>query len=468
VLLIEPPRTAEKGNLRTLGSMGALKTDMPWPPLDLMIISGLLDKNNYKTAIIDANTLRMDFSQVKEEIKKEAPDMVVFTTSTPTIYHDLMIADITKEVSQNIKTSAVGTHIMALPEETLRENENLDFTILSESEIVILELLKSGLDPRNVKGVAYRDAGTILKNPPHPLWHDLDAFGFPSHHKVPLRHYRDPMMRRSPMTITYTERGCINACIYCSSPFYSKVRQRSIEHVIEELKWIVSLGIKEIRFFDCGLTNYIDRTDKILDEMINQKIDLTWACNVRADRFHLDIAKKMKRAGCHTVNIGAESADITILKNIKKNITPEMVEKAVQTARKAGLNALVYFMLGLPGETKESIKKTVKFARKIGPEIITLGIATPHPGTKFYEFLERKGYLLTDDWSKYDPIKAPVYNYPELTSREIEEARNKGYRSFYLRPSYIWKRFLSQRTIFDVVNNFKNFIGFMKRYVIKA
>ncbi len=469
ILLIEPPPTSDKGNLRTLGSMGTFKADMAWPPLDLMIISGLLDKNGYETSIIDANTLRFNFSYVKDFIKKkEKPDLVVFTTSTPTICHDLRIADITKEVSPDIKTAAVGTHIMALPAETLKENKNLDFSILSESEMVILELLNAGLNPKNINGIAYRLGDEIVKNPPRPLWHDLDAFGFPSHHKVPLKHYRDPMMKRSPMTLTYTERGCINACIYCSSPFYSKVRQRSLPVVIEELKWIVFLGIKEIRFFDCGLTNYIDRAETLFDEMIKEKIDLTWACNVRADRFPLFIAKKMKEAGCHTVNIGAESADLEVLKNIKKNITPDMVEQAVSTAKKAGLKALVYFMLGLPGETHESIKKTVNFAKKIGPELITLGIATPHPGTKFYEHLDDKGYLITKNWSAYDPIKKPVYNYPGLSGDEIEQARDIGYRSFYLRPAYILKRFFSQRKIMDVVNNFKNFVGFMKRYVLKT
>jgi radical SAM superfamily enzyme YgiQ (UPF0313 family) len=448
--------------------MGTLKTDMAWPPLDLMIISGLLQKNGYQTSILDANTLRLSFQEVRDQIQKVYPDLVVFTTSTPTIYHDLKITDITKEVSQDIKTAAVGTHIMALPVETLKENKNLDFSILSESEIVLLELVNAGLNPEHIKGVAYRQGEEIIRNQPHPLWHEIDAFGFPSHDKVPLKHYRDPMMKRSPLTITYTERGCINACIYCSSPFYSKVRQRSITNVIEELKWIVSLGIHEIRFFDCGLTNYIDRTETLLDEMIKERIDLTWACNVRADRFPLRIAEKMKDAGCHTVNIGAESADLNILENIRKNITPEMVEHAVSTARKAGLNALVYFMLGLPGETKASMKTTINFARKIGPEFITLGIATPHPGTKFYEHLDKRGYLTTKDWSQYDPIKPPVYNYPVLSSAEIETARNNGYRSFYLRPSYILKRFLSQRKLFDVINNFKNFVGFMKRYVIKT
>ncbi|MBI4698242.1 MAG: radical SAM protein, partial [Nitrospirae bacterium] len=408
------------------------------------------------------------FAQVTASIDKEKPDFVVFTTSTPTIYHDLKIADITKEISPDIKTAAVGTHIMALPEETLRENKNLDFSIYSESEMVLLELVNAGLNPENIKGVAFRKGDEILKNEPRPLWHDLDGFGFPAHQKVPLKLYRDPMMKRGPMTITYTERGCINACIYCSSPFYSKVRQRGIAQVIEELKWIVSMGIREIRFFDCGLTNYIDRAGKLFDEMIKEKIDLTWACNIRSDRFPLHIAKKMKEAGCHTVNIGAESADLEVLKNIKKNITPDMVEQAVLTARKAGLNALVYFMIGLPGETKASIKKTISFAKKIGPELITLGIATPHPGTKFYEHLDRGGYLITRKWSEYDPIKKPVYNYPGLSGKEIEEARDRGYRSFYLRPSYILKRLFAQRRIMDVVNNFRNFVGFMRRYVFKA
>ena len=174
--------------------------------------------------------------------------------------------------------------------------------------------------------------------------------------------------------------------------------------------------------------------------MIKAKLDLTWMTNVRADRLNQEILEKMKMAGCHTLAIGLETASSEILKNVGKNITPEKARDAVSMAKKIGLRTIVYFILGLPGETKETLQKTIDFAKSVGSDFVTMGVAQPLPGTKFYNDLKKNGLLLTDDWSKYDPIKPPVYQYPDLTSKEIFLAARKGYRQFYLKPSYILKR----------------------------
>ncbi|MBI4639088.1 MAG: radical SAM protein [Candidatus Tectomicrobia bacterium] len=270
------------------------------------------------------------------------------------------------------------------------------------------------------------------------------------------------------MTITFTERGCISACTYCSAPFYSRVRRRHIENILEELRWIVSLGIKEVRFFDCGFTNHVKFAHKLLDEMIREKLDLNWVCNARADRISPDLVEKMKAAGCHMVCIGAESSDPMILKNIKKHITSERVEEAVSQVKKGGMSTTVYFMMGLPGETRETIKETIEFARRLNPDLATFGIATPHPGTEFYRYMKEHGYLITDDWSQFDPMKKPVFSYPDLSSEEIYEAMQAAYTSFYLRPSYIFGRMKGLRTWLDLKNLLQNFLGFTQRFLLKG
>lgn len=468
VLLIEPPPKSAFGNLRTLGSMGTCKADFAWPPLDLMIISGLLKKHGVSCKIYDANTLRASFDELRDVIKEAAPRCVVFTTSTPTIYHDVKVAEVAKSVSPDITTIAVGTHITARHSETLNESEHLDIAVYSESELPILDLVKADYDPRPVQGIAYKDEeGDVHRNPPHPVCQNLDDFGFPTHDELPLDMYRDPLMKRAPMTVTYGTRGCINACIYCSSPFYNNFRKRTVEHVMSELRHIVDIGVKEVRFFDCGLTNDYSWCVQLMDGIINEKLDISWVCNSRADKLSEELIKRMKKAGCHSISVGAESANIEILKNIKKNITPDMVEKAVKMAKAEGVQVLVYFMLGLPGETRETIKETVDFAKRLKPDIITLGIATPHPGTEFYDILDRNGYLTTNDWSMFDPGGRPVYNYAHLAGQEIHDAMVRGYRSYYLRPSYILRRLKSLKSALDVKNNFNNFTGFIRRYVFQ-
>ncbi|HHT9153404.1 MAG TPA: B12-binding domain-containing radical SAM protein [Candidatus Hypogeohydataceae bacterium YC40] len=466
ILLVEPPAVTDMGSLRVLGSIGTFKADMAWPPLDLMIISGLLEEHKISSTIYDANTLRATFVDLSKKIQEEDPKMVVFTTSTTSIMHDIKVAKVVKDVSDKILTVAIGTHVMALPEETLKEIAYLDVCVYSEAELPILDIIREEYKLANVKGIAYRRGDNIIRNAPHPLCHNMDEFGFPSHNKIPLELYRDPLMHKSPMTITYGQRGCINRCSYCCSPFYGPLRHRTIDHLIKELKWIEELGIKEIRFFDPGFTNNLIWAEKLLDRMKVEGFNLSWICNARADRLPDEILVKMRENGCHAISIGGESGDPTILKNVKKNVTTEMIESAVDRTRGAGISPMVYFMMGLPGETSETAQRTIDFAKKLGPDIVTFGVATPHPGTEFYNYIKEKGYFKDYDWSQYDPNKRPVFSYPEFSSEEIYETMKRGYQSFYLRPSYILKRIASIRTPLDIKNNFRNFVGFLQRYVM--
>lgn len=466
ILLVEPPAVTDMGSLRVLGSIGTFKADMAWPPLDLMIISGLLEVHKIPSTIYDANTLRATFADLARKVQEENPKMVVFTTSTTSIMHDLEVAKVVKEVSADILTVAIGTHVMALPEETLRESTYLDVCVYSEPELPVLDMIKEGYKLEKVKGIAYRKGEDIIKNAPHTLCQDMDDFGFPSHDKIPLELYRDPLMRRSPMTITYGQRGCINRCTYCCSTFYGPLRHRTVDHLIKELKWTEELGIKEIRFFDLGFTNNLGWAEKLLDRMKGEGIDLIWTCNARSDRLPDEILVKMREAGCHAISIGGESGDPTVLKNVKKNVTPEMIASAVERTRKAGISPMVYFMMGLPGETRETAQRTIDFAKKLGPDIVTFGIATPHPGTEFYNYIKENKYFKNRDWSQYDPNKRPVFSYPGFSSDDIYETMKHGYQSFYLRPSYVLRRMAGMRTPLDVKNNFRNFVGFLRRYVM--
>lgn len=469
-LLIEPPAVSPFGNQRIMGGFGANKADFAWPPLDLMMISGCLEHYGFPTALYDFNNTKMTFEDVRQTIIKEKPKMVVFSTSSTTIHNDLKIADIAKKISKDILTVAIGVHVMGLKEEVLTYTENLDVAVCGEPEWIVLNLVKNNYNPANVLGICYRHGRQIKRNPPQPNVKNLEDLGFPSHDKIPMHIYHESIAKRRPFTQVMAQRGCIGQCTFCCQPtFWGELRRRSVPHVIQELKWVRRLGYLEVFLNDCRLTIDPKWSHELMDQIIDNKIDLTWSCTDHAASTmgrDPELLKKMKRAGCHQVRIGLESANLEILKNIRKGVTPDQIARTCAMIKKEGMKVVLFLLLGLPGETKETMRETINFAKSIDVDYVTLGIAQPYPGTPFWNYLVENDFLKTKDWNRYDPMKPPVYDYPNLSSEEIFKAHCQGLRSFYLRPSYIIKQALHIRSVSDIRNSFKAFLGFFARYVL--
>lgn len=468
VLLVEPPPLGRYGNQRSKGAFGNLKTDIRWPPIDLVVIAGHLRKNGIGVRLIDGGGERLSLDALRNRIAIKEPQIVIINTSTTTIYHDLEVVSEIKKLCKNTLVGAIGVHVMALPEETLSLCKDLDFVVFSEPEIPILNLSKT-LDLSTTRGICYKNKDNFIKNPPEPPIQNMDELGIPAHDLLPLAIYQEPQIKRKPLTITMVSRGCINKCIFCSSHFYGKYRLRSVENVMEEMRWITrGLGIRELKFYDDGITYNREWAETLFTKMIDEKIDLTWNTNLRADSIDYDLAILMKRAGCHTVNMGLESANQNILNTIKKNITVERMKQSVIDCKKAGLEVCGYFVLGLPGETAETIEQTVKFAKSLDLDLVTFNITAPHPGTPFYNYLDEKGYLMTKDWSKYDTNSVPVYGYPEMSDEEIYSLALRAYRKFYMRPKYFWKRLKRLDSLVEMGNLISNFFAFMNNFIIKG
>ena len=236
---------------------------------------------------------------------------------------------------------------------------------------------------------------------------------------------------------------------------------------MREFKWITKeLGVKEMKFYDDGITYNYDWAKQLFNRMIKEKIDLTWNTNIRADSIDYNLAKLMKKAGCHTVNMGLESASQEILNNIKKNTTVEQMEKAVLDCKRAGLEVCGYFIIGLPGETKETVQKTINFAKKLDLDLVTFNIPAPHPGTEFFRYLEKNNWLRTKDWSKYDTNSIPVYDYPHMSAEEIYRLALSAYRQFYIRPAYILKRLKRINSPMEFKNLMINFWAFLNNFIV--
>ena len=471
ILLIEPPAVSKFGNQRIFGGNGSNKSDFRKPPLDLMMISGYLRKEGFDNTLFDANASRRTIDDVREIIRKISPDIVFFSTSTCTIYKDLLVAKVAKEIKPSTITVAIGTHVMALPEDTFKESDYLDVIIYSnEWEHVSLNIVRNIHNLESVKGIFYRRYnGDIVETDYQPPISNLDDLGFPTHDKLEKELYGDPTSKRFPKTMVMGQKACINNCSFCCQPAFfgaPVLRKRSVEYFLEELKWVQELGFKEVMFNDATLTADIEWSHSLFEGMIKNNIDLTWNCSTRADRINNEILMLMKRAGCHTIALGMESVDSIVLKNIRKNIRPEQVRETVSLIRKHGIDTIVFCVVGFPGETRESIENTISFLKTLDTTFITLGIAVPVPGTDFYRYVEENNYLLTKDWSLYDPMKKPVFSYPWLSSDEIYNYATYGIRKFYLRPKYVLDRLLSLRSFSELSIYAKNFVGFLRRYAL--
>lgn len=465
IALVEPPPQGIYGNLRSKGSFGNFKADITWPPIDLIILAGFIRNQGHDCFIIDAGGERLSLEEIQNRLKKENYDLCLFNTSTTTIFLDAEIAFISKQINPKALVGALGVHPMTEPEETLLMENCIDFVIYSEIEPPLLEIM-NGVALDTVKGVALRRGGQILRNPPASPLKNLDDMGIPAHDLIPIGIYKDPQVQRTPYSVTMATRGCVAACTYCSAPLYNFYRKRSIPNVIKELKWITQeLGVKEIKFYDDGLAYDRKWLVQLCNAIIDEKIDITWNTNERAEFIDLELAQLMKRAGCYSINIGVESGNPDILKNADKRTTHEKILEGAKAIKGAGIKLMTYFIVGLPGETKETIEETYQLAVKLDGDFATFNVATPHPGTPFMTYLENNNYLIHRDYTIYDQNNLPCFQYPNLSAQEMLDAATRLTRRFYTRPSMILKKISEIRSSFQLINFIRNAMAFCRHFV---
>lgn len=470
VLLIDPPGIEGLPVGRVLGSFGINKADQAWPPYDLQILAGYCKKNGHEYKIIDANNLNLSCDELKKYISEFKPHWVIYLTCFQTFELDANVARISKEVDPSIKTACFSLSIFSVegPEGAMKRHPYLDYIIWGEPEIPLMRLI-TGEPQESIKGLYYRKNGNIAFTGEAERVKKLDDLGIPVHRGMPFHIYRCPLAKRRPLTIVNCSRGCINWCIHCQAGAFQKpLRYRSVESVIEELREIKSLGIKEIKFYDCSLPTNRQFTLELCENMIKESFDFTWHCNARADRIDRDILEIMKKAGCHTISIGCESASPEILKTMRKNETVEEIENAVRLVRESGMRVLMYLTFGLPGETEDTMEMTFNFVRRMKPDYVTFGIVVPAPGTPFYKELKEKGYLVQKELHWQDPTALPSFNYPHLSGERILEFTREAYKRYYLSPGYILRRLFSIRTFDEFVVSFSNALAIIKRYVLGA
>ncbi len=289
-------------------------------------------------------------------------------------------------------------------------------------------------------GITYRKDGKIMRNPDRPYIENLDDIPFPARHFWPMERIR----KYEEIFYLMTSRGCVYWCEFCSTVRMHgrKYRMRSPKNVVDELEFLHdTYGATQFTFLDDVFTLDKARTEEICREIKNRKLKIKWSCGTRVDMVTKELLLKMKEAGCVAVWFGVESGSQEVLDDMRKGISPAQTMKVLSWVREIGLIPVPNVVLGFPGETKETIWNTIKFAEKISPDYICCyDVATPFPGTPLYELVKGKGWLKVTDFDKYD-INTPIFETPWLSMKELKEIREQAFRHFYLRPTYIFRMY---------------------------
>lgn len=462
VLLIDPERSSiRKGNIWKV-------INRSLPTLGLAYIAAFLEKQGIKVKIIDMRAQIWDMPDIISVVKEFKPEFIGITVTTVQISSALRIAKYIRDFNKDIKIVMGGPHPHIFARDLLKY-EFIDYIVRGEGEYTLWELV-SGKELTSIKGLTYKLNGDIISNPDRPLTVDLDTFPFPARHLLPMDKYRPSTgrYRRLPATSMLISRGCPGKCTFCYTDVLGRaIRFRSIDNIMEEIKLLVDCyGIREVSFYDDTFTARRDIIFGVCDRIFNEGIDLSWSCSSRVDCVDERLLQLMKRAGCHLVSYGVESADEGILKNINKKISLEKVKEVVALTKKAGILTQTSFMIGNPGETEETVKKTIGFILKLNPDLLVYNITTPFPGTAMFEWAKENGYLTTHNWDDYD-LGHIVMRLPTITPESIQYYYKYVYRKFYCRPAYIIKHIKNIKSLDIFKANLKVFFAMLHNVIFK-
>ncbi|MCL4295943.1 MAG: radical SAM protein [Anaerolineae bacterium] len=469
VLLVNPPAPDGGIWIRSQHRVGRRsRENMIWPQMELATFAACLQPE-YKVEIVDAIATRMTWAEFEDLLARKRPRYYLTQVTAPTLTNDMYGVFLAK--SKGAKTIAFGTHVTPNTVNTMTDYPALDYVLRGEPELTLRELI-DGLDGKtgqneamevlmqktdptraplssemasrgdfsSVKGLAWRCAGQIKLNPDRPYIPNLDDLPLPLHHLLPWDNYRLPLIK-GPYTFVVPSRGCPAGCKYCIKhvSYNYSVRVRSAENIMAELWMLKKLGINNVMLYADLFTVNREQVMSICKAMIEEKIDMKWMCNSRVDYVDEEMLAMMGKAGCHMISWGIESGSEEILKRARKGASPDKAAQALRWSRKAGIKNFGYFIIGLPGETEETIKQTIAFSKTLPLNVAIFHIAAPYPGTPFfYEVVENGWFRPGTNWEQVDMDQSTVLDYADLPAERLMYWQKRATREWALRPEPIW------------------------------
>ncbi len=461
IVLVNPPLSA----LEQTGGSSFEKVANITQPLGLAYLAAVLEKDGFEVRIIDCPQSNMMYDKLTKLVKDENPQMIGITATTLSFPNAV---DAAKKIKLEIPDSYIvlgGPHVTAAPDEAIK-NTCFDIGVLREGEITLLEIARKmrdedrAFDKSSIRGVVYLEDGTVKFTQMREYIKDLDSLPFPARHLLPpiSEYHPTPIScRNPPLGTLITTRGCPNQCAFCDRKIFGNLtRFRSPGNIVDEIEELIEkYGAKEIKFWDDTFTANQQRAFDICDEIIRRKINIPWSCLTRVNTVSKELLKRMKDAGCWQVAYGLESGSQKILDLMKKGITIEQSTNAVKWTKEVGLNVRGYFVLGFPGETRETIRNTINFAKKMKLDGANFYMFIPFPGAEIFHHLDKKGLILHRDYRFYHEMTDEKFSklpyVPEgFTEKEIKSIYAKMHKEFYLNPSFIFRQITSIRRFNDI------------------
>ena len=459
VLLVNPPSPDGGIWIRTQHRVGRRsREEMVWPQCSLAQLAALLHPD-YTVAVIDAIAERMTWQEFEKILREKAPKYYLTQVTAPTLTNDMYGVMLAR--SLGAKTMAFGTHVTPMPMETMRDYPALDFVLRGEPELTLRELidvlenretrrpatltdLLRKTDPSwqpaqpaegpiadlsRIKGLIWRQGGEIKRNVDRPFLPNLNDLPVPMYGLLPLQKYRMPLMN-GPFSFVVTSRGCPAGCKYCIKhvSYQNSVRLLSPERIMAEISQLYSFGIRNIHMYADLFTVNREQVMGLCELILKQGLKIRWTCNSRVDFVDEEMLKMMGRAGCWMISWGIESGNEQILRRAAKGANPKKAHQALTWARAAGIKNWGYFIIGLPGETVETIRETIDLAKGLPLELALFHIAAPYPGTPFFfEVVENGWFREGTQWEQVDMDKGTVLQYDNLSAEDLDLLAEAGF-----------------------------------------
>lgn len=414
------------------------------PSLGILMLAAVARHHGFDCTVIDASALELTEQELLNRIATIRPDVIGISSTTLAIGNASDIAATVKRLFPDVVIIAGGPHITAAPIETMTRFPVLDIAVIGEGEATVAELLtalQNGADLTSVQGIIYRNGNDLCDTGRRHMITDLDDLPFPAWDLLedfPQRYLPAPFKVRNLLAATLvTSRGCPNNCIFCDrSVFGSSCHAYSAEYIVNE---IIELhqryGIREFSFEDDTFITFKKRLVEMCERLITLKLDISWTCLGRVNHVTADILKLMRAAGCWQISYGIESGSQEILDLVNKGITLDQVRNAVDLCQNTGIKSKGFFIIGHPGETRETLQMTQDFALKLPLNDISVSLMTPFPGSEIYDRASEFG-TFEANWENMNLLNA-VFVPNGLTKEDLGRAQKELLRRFYLRPHII-------------------------------
>jgi anaerobic magnesium-protoporphyrin IX monomethyl ester cyclase len=425
------------------------KNKMVLPPSGLLYVAGALEKARHDVMIVDCEAENLSLEAVMRRAADFQTEIFGVGATTPEFP---LAGDLMKTAKQQLGVLTVlgGPHGTVLSKEVLSEHPYIDYVVRKEGEITATELLETLQTKGNlqtIRGLSYRCNGQIQCNEDRDLMPELDSMPLPARHLInpALYLYPDPKFGMKRLATVHTSRGCPFRCTYCYHMFGTKVRFRAIDRVIDEILMCTKkYGAELIFFVDDTFTLNPARVMEICDRIIRQQIPVRWMCLARADTLWENMLLKMREAGCIFISVGVESGSQEILDLAKKQTNLAQIRNGYDLLKRLGFETRGSFIIGLPGENRQTIRKTIDFAKGLNLDRAVFNIFTPYPGTEAYEnpSLNRHYRFLTKDWGEFKREGNAVIELDDVSKEQLIDFQRIATMEFYMRWHIIWQHFV--------------------------